>query len=193
MVLTYRPPPPNHKVVVRNKNIDRTPTRKPPYIEDSTGAEMWHHPCSPAGVRGRATIGNEFSDDRADEVGVFRPPLQLYKAGRLLYKKCDSWLLAAAAILTSVRAEHSGSEITADVVQNTHDLIEKQTVNNTALATPNTMYHRADRGTMVFSNEPEITKILEFFGYDLVVLCPLMPASGMDWDHFWNDENRSPM
>jgi hypothetical protein len=74
MVLTYRPPPPNHKVVVRNKNIDSTPTCKPPYIKDSTGAGMWHHLCSPAGVRGRATIGNEFSDDQADDVGVFRPP-----------------------------------------------------------------------------------------------------------------------
>jgi hypothetical protein len=86
---------------------------------------MGHHPCSPAGVRVRATIGNEFNDDRADDIGVFRPPLQPYKAGSLLYKKCDSWVLAAAAVLTSVRAEHSGSEITADVVQNTHDLIEK--------------------------------------------------------------------
>jgi hypothetical protein len=103
------------------------------------------------------------------------------------------WVLGAAAVLTSVRAEHSCSEITADVVQNTHDLIEKQTANNTALAIPNTMYHRADRRTMIFSNEPEITKILEIFGYDLVVLCPLMPASGMGWGHFWNAENRSPI
>jgi hypothetical protein len=179
MVLTCRPPPPNHKMVVRNKNIHSTPISKPPYVEDFTGAEMWHHSCSPAGVRGGATIGHEFSDDRADNVGVFRPPLQPYKAGRLLYKKCDSWVLAAAAVLTSVRTEHSGSEITADVVQNTHDLLEKQTVSNIVLATPNTMYHRADRCTMIFSNEPEITKILEFLGYDLVVLCPLMPASGM--------------
>jgi hypothetical protein len=193
MVLTYRPPPPNHKVVVRSKNIDSTPTRKPLYIEDSTCTEMRHHPRSPAGVRGRATIGNEFSDDRADDVGVIRPPLQPCKAGRLLYKKCDSWVLAAAAALTSVGAEYKGSKITADVVQNTHDLLEKQTVSNTARALPNMMYHRADRGTLILSKEPGIARILLFFGYDLVVLRPLMPASGEGWDHFWNVENRPPM
>jgi hypothetical protein len=102
-------------------------------------------------------------------------------------------VLAAAAVLSSVRAEHSGSDITADVVQKTHDLIEKQTVSKTALAIPNKMYDRASRGTMIFSNQPEITKNLKFFDYDLVVLYPLMPAGGMSWDHFWNVENRSPM
>jgi hypothetical protein len=92
----------------------------PLYIEDSTGVEMWHHPCFPTGIQERTTISNEFGDARADDVGIFRPPLQPYKSGRLLYKKHASCVLAAAAALTSVGAEHSGSEITADVVQNTH-------------------------------------------------------------------------
>jgi hypothetical protein len=178
-VLTYGPAPPNYKVVVKNMTIAGKLTLAPKYVENSTGVEMWHHPCSPLGVRGRAAIGNEFSDDRADDVGVFRPPLQPYKAGRLLYKKHDSWLLAA--------------EITADVVQNTHDLLDNQAVSNAALALPNMLYHCADRRTMIFSNEPEIARIFKFFGYDLVILCPLMPVSGEGWDHFWNVENRPPM
>jgi hypothetical protein len=192
-VLTYGPAPPNFKLTFRVRLIDDKKTALPLYIEDATGKETVSHPCSPAGVQERATIGNEFSDDRVDDVGVFRPPLQPYKAGRLLYKKHDSWLLAAAYALTSVGAKYKGSEITATVVQNTHDLLEKQAVSNTALALPSMLYHRADRGTMIFSNEPEIARIFKFFGYDLVVLCPLMSASGVGWDHFWNAKNRPPM
>jgi hypothetical protein len=195
LVMMYGPVPSNYKIIFFHTKRPKTRIGewRLAYMEIPTNVRITHHPCSPSGVQAREPIGREFSDDREDDIAVFHPALPPYKAGRLLFTEHDDWYTAIAAGLASVGIKDNGEGITAEVVESIHNRLEEQATDDPNWTLQRKLYHRADRGTMVFKNEPEMARVAKFFGQDLVVLCPPIPDDGSCWDHFWNAVNRPPL
>lgn len=55
------------------------------------------------------------------------------------------------------------------------------------------LFYPADRGSIVFPEEPDVAIVARKYGCSLIVICPFMRADKMGYNHFYNIKNRPPM
>ncbi|KAI4639083.1 hypothetical protein J4E93_009573 [Alternaria ventricosa] len=75
-------------------------------------------------------------------------------------------------------------------VRATFDSITPQ---EAAEPTNSALFYPADRGSIVFPEEPAVAIVARKYGCSLIVICPFMRADKMGYNHFYNIKNRPPM
>jgi hypothetical protein len=186
--LKYGTLPPNYEVKQGERRTGTERGQPLRYLETIGGTKSWNHPLSPDGLKERKPkINPEFDDDREDIPGLYQPPMVPYRAGHLVFKEHDTWQAALAESLHDAGVRYKTQRLTEDQIENVGKKLKEDNKLHQDL------YHPADRGTIVFQDEPECAAVAAQLRRSLVIVCPLLPDSEVGWDRPWNYTNRPPI
>jgi hypothetical protein len=190
--LKYGTLPPNYHVRQSERRVgkgsDAGKVHVCRYTENISGFQSWNHPLSPDGLKERKpNITPEFDDDREDIAGLYQPPMVPYKAGHLVFKEHDTWQAALAESLHDAGVRYKTQRLTEEQIKSTGKKLKEDN------KLYQDLYHPADRGTIVFQDEPECAAVAAQLRRSLVIVCPLLPDSEFGWDRPWNNTNRPPI
>ncbi|CAI9637655.1 unnamed protein product [Alternaria burnsii] len=202
VIKDHGPLPPNYNISLAKprRKSKVAPAYKGPYFLENSIAPgtrnvgSWNHPCSPAESHLRPTFRPEPIDEREYITGTYHPPMPTYKAGKLIWKHHDSWESAISDCLNATGVkDFTGAQFTEALVRQRDQRLDELAVKDSQFHMKDTLYHPSDRGTAIFENEPNAARLAKQLGRNLVVLCPLTPASGPGWNRFWHRSNRPPI
>ncbi len=199
--VTFGPPPRNYfaaRVVYHDRSTGRQ-VYKPRMLYadhsvDSTAISIrtgasYLHPFAPGAPTG--TVLPEFPVERDPSPGFFHPPVE-YQPDVFSWKQHDCWqdALTAALAYEGVTNKTTGRAWDKAAINSLH----QQLLTREAKTESNRLWHPSDRGTAVYRNEPALALVARWIepGFNVVVVNPLQPADGKNWDHMWNKVMRPP-
>ncbi|KAF2125476.1 hypothetical protein P153DRAFT_400287 [Dothidotthia symphoricarpi CBS 119687] len=199
----HGPPPPNYRVE-RFRRSWQDPTTKKTVNQQTQkytnmsvpGANFsFNHPLSPAGlqVNPNPIIENEFDDVRQTCRGFFQPPL-VYKSNQWKWNYFSSWQGALTDALRYYKVSNNNKLIQEADIRQLHTLLKKNPKKH-GPAQHHTLYHPADRDTMVFDGETDCALTLREINmkFSLVIVSPVVSKEGIDWNRSWDTHNRPPI
>lgn len=196
---TNGPPPPNYLVERLERGGGGPKHYSISYTELSTSSQTSKrapHPFSVEGLQKTPTpkITKEFDLNRPDYRGVFHVPIT-YKAGpgiKWQFSGSPAGALAAALAARGVKCRYG--DITkvvteADVKATFASISAKET----QVSDNYTLYHPADRNSLVFPDGANIAIVARAYKHSLILFCPFMNADRTGYNHFYNTQNRPPI
>lgn len=181
-VLAYReagPPPRNYLVegVCMNPGKIVTTRYRQRYTNQSVPKSdlSWYHPLSADGLKENPDpiIEDEFLDDRENIPGFFQPRF-VYKPGQWQWYHYATWQGALAHALRCHNVTQNDKSVQEEYIKSFHEALVKKNGPHTTTQYY-TLYHPADRNTMIFEVEPACAFTLPAFAkFSLSIVCPLV-------------------
>jgi hypothetical protein len=194
---TYGPPPPNYEAIRKLKYNGSYYIR---YTENSSAnpqPSRDYHPLSPTSLNAQPQpiIRNEYTLPEVECRGVFGVPITWKANPAVKWRHRRTWqeVLAAALASHGVGNKAGNGPVTKEDVAATYNSLKSSDKFSALLNQNSTLFHPADRDSMVFDDEPAMAMVAREYKFSLAVVCPYVEADGKGYSGIWGTEDRPPI